>query len=65
MQKMINRFAPLFRHTNTVFNHLGRPSHWKYSKQSFGRAVIPSMLATGYALYFPAHINLQENDKKE
>lgn len=65
MQKMFSRLSPLYRQTNNAFRPFGRFSQWKESRSCFGRAVVPSMLAAGYALYFPSKICLQDNDKKD
>ena len=61
----MGKFPLLLRYQNYRSSWLGRSAQWSGSRNFYGRAVIPSILATGYALYFPAKINLHDSEKKD
>ena len=60
---IFTRFDPLHKRTFNFFYTQGK--RYKYNHGTFGRAtVLPSLLATSYAFYFPLKVNLQDKNQQ-
>lgn len=65
MLKIFTKFIPSFRAYNNKITNFSNFYQQTYTRFSFRRAIVPTMLATGYALYSPYYVGMKDNDKKD